>query len=343
MNKQQNAENAQKFRQKRFDKGLCVQCGKLPHLPGITQCQNCNDRTREKTLLRKKERKHKGLCPLCGKQSPAPNRAHCQECADEDKLTKRARDTERLKVGICTVCGKRQCVPGKSKCNKCATVANTARDDLRKINLASGLCSECGSRPSLPKKYRCKECTDAMRLKDAERRRRKIADGICGINGCNESIFRSVFCKAHWEHNRSCQKERAAHLRSKNLCTSCGKNPTNDCTLCESCHLKRAAKKYLGDKSHWVSLQDKFNSQQRRCVYSGIPLLIGQNASLDHIIAKSKGGTNTIGNLQWVHIWINKMKNDLPHEEFLLLLDDFADRLALFRNANKKSTHLLAV
>jgi hypothetical protein len=63
--------------------------------------------------------------------------------------------------------------------------------------------------------------------------------------------------------------------------------------------------------------------QDYTCPYTGIRLVLGQNATLDHIIPKSKGGTNTLDNLQWVHEWINWMKHDSPHDVFVVKLDEF--------------------
>lgn len=58
--------------------------------------------------------------------------------------------------------------------------------------------------------------------------------------------------------------------------------------------------------------------QEFRCALSGLPLE-PSDAALDHIVPVSKGGTDDIGNLQWVHSVINKMKGSLDNDEFVAM------------------------
>lgn len=50
---------------------------------------------------------------------------------------------------------------------------------------------------------------------------------------------------------------------------------------------------------------------------TGEKLIPGFNASLDHIIPVSKGGSSNKANLRWVTSTINHMKWDLTDEEFV--------------------------
>jgi hypothetical protein len=49
------------------------------------------------------------------------------------------------------------------------------------------------------------------------------------------------------------------------------------------------------------------------------PAAVGQNASLDHKLPISRGGENEPGNIRWVDISVNSMKNDKTHEEFIAI------------------------
>lgn len=71
-------------------------------------------------------------------------------------------------------------------------------------------------------------------------------------------------------------------------------------------------------------LLNKLEIQQYQCVYSGRKLILGQNASLDHIIAKSRGGSESLDNLQWVDRNVNYMKRALSHDDFLDLVRQIA-------------------
>jgi 5-methylcytosine-specific restriction endonuclease McrA len=46
-------------------------------------------------------------------------------------------------------------------------------------------------------------------------------------------------------------------------------------------------------------------------------LIFGKNTALDHLVPRSKGGTDTIANLQWVDESANIMKWDYMEEEFI--------------------------
>ena len=61
-------------------------------------------------------------------------------------------------------------------------------------------------------------------------------------------------------------------------------------------------------------LSDLWLLQDRACALTGLPLVLLDSASLDRI--DSDLGYIT-GNIQWVHKYINKMKNDLPEKLFL--------------------------
>ena len=64
-------------------------------------------------------------------------------------------------------------------------------------------------------------------------------------------------------------------------------------------------------------LIDKLYSQKFECHYTGKLLIPGVNTSLDHKIPKAKGGLNTLDNLIWVDISVNRLKGKTDYKVFL--------------------------
>lgn len=119
--------------------------------------------------------------------------------------------------------------------------------------------------------------------------------------------------------NKEYLKKRRRKLTSEGICYRCGKAPiTKKTHHCIICLLKKIAHGGLGDKNRYHDLKKLFIQQEQKCPYTGVQLIIGENASLDHIIPKSKGGSDHNNNLQWVCKWINTAKSDLTREEFLI-------------------------
>ncbi len=93
--------------------------------------------------------------------------------------------------------------------------------------------------------------------------------------------------------------------------------------VCKTCFLKLRASSALGDSRFWKILKNKLAEQNYRCVYSGKLLVLGETASIDHIlpIARFPELAKEITNIQWVDIVVNQMKRDLTPKEFLSLVE----------------------
>lgn len=70
------------------------------------------------------------------------------------------------------------------------------------------------------------------------------------------------------------------------------------------------------EKPSVSTLLDLLEGQDQKCAYSGIPLT-PESAVVDHIIPYSKGGTDKIENLQWLHRDVNAMKGSFTEDDFL--------------------------
>jgi hypothetical protein len=91
--------------------------------------------------------------------------------------------------------------------------------------------------------------------------------------------------------------------------------------VCETCYFRNIARRHLGTGKVWKQLKDKFEEQKGRCALSGFPITLGVNAELDHIMPVAKGGERDIENTQWVLRVVNRMKRDLPEDEFFTLIE----------------------
>ncbi len=115
-----------------------------------------------------------------------------------------------------------------------------------------------------------------------------------------------------------CSKKFIA-LRQKRLsegkCYQCKEKATIG-QVCYKHWFVRIASK-MGSRSAGKALQDLWERGNRLCPYTGRTLIIGQNASCDHIIPVSRGGTHDVTNIQWVDVQINRMKTDMTHDEFV--------------------------
>jgi CRISPR/Cas system Type II protein with McrA/HNH and RuvC-like nuclease domain len=67
-----------------------------------------------------------------------------------------------------------------------------------------------------------------------------------------------------------------------------------------------------------AKMLDMIKKQEYRCALSGVHLE-PSNASVDHIVPVSKGGTDCTFNLQWVDSLVNKAKGTMTNEEFILM------------------------
>lgn len=85
-------------RDRLLKRGLCADCGQVPHREGVKTCAECGVASTERSAARKQELKRLGLCALCGenpvrKKSPyakvtarakaGENLSTCEGCAEK--------------------------------------------------------------------------------------------------------------------------------------------------------------------------------------------------------------------------------------------------------------------
>ncbi len=94
--------------------------------------------------------------------------------------------------------------------------------------------------------------------------------------------------------------------------------------MCRCCWFKKIASECLKSRgaamlANAQLLEILWDSQSGRCALTGETLTPGVNASLDHRVPQSQGGSHEISNLQWVTFAVNMAKHALCEDEFLAL------------------------
>jgi hypothetical protein len=118
------------------------------------------------------------------------------------------------------------------------------------------------------------------------------------------------------------QKKRAvrpaARAPRSAICAKCSK-PSAVGRFCRPHWFSNAALNTTGKWADGPRLEALLLQQGNRCAYSGLLLVLGENASLDHKDPLSRGGTPLVENIQWVDYQVNRMKNDMTHDEFIAM------------------------
>jgi len=142
-----------------------------------------------------------------------------------------------------------------------------------------------------------------------------------GMNKCGK-------CKKEHEGKKSTCDEcliKLRHLRAskrdellKNgVCLACENRSSFEASYyCETCWFKRISWNATGSIGNWRKLKTLWIEQNGLCALTNAKLIPGSSASIDHIIATSKGGSDEIHNLRWVHREVNQAKSNLSDREF---------------------------
>lgn len=184
--------------------------------------------------------------------------------------------------GLCYRCGKKKDAVSSSchLCEICRKKKNKASNKIRAYKKRHRLCRDCGSKLVRTDNLLCERCKEKARIAQLKRTRRYAKAGLC-------------------KHCRN-----VATLRDKSK-------------VCENCWFKATALTATRSGKDGPALKAIIEKQNYTCVYSGLPLVLGKNAHVDHIIPVSRGGLRHISNVQWLDAVVNRMKQNLTESEFL--------------------------
>jgi hypothetical protein len=194
--------------------------------------------------------------------------------------------------------------------------------------IAEGLCKDCGAeRGTDGTSVLCRTCATkhsarASATKSALRAQWATDEMTC--NGCGTALPDTTFkncepCRIYARRfHQSYGKPRRASRRGTGVCVNCPRPSTHASDYCRDHWLSNSLAKYGFKRSQYGMMWAKLEAQGFRCYYTGIELVPGINASLDHRIPRSRGGEPLDPeNCVWCDRLINAFKNNLTEAEFV--------------------------
>ncbi len=191
-----------------------------------------------------------------------------------------------------------------------------------------GLCPSCGHKKDNENYFRCNKCVKDSNRRNLERTLKFNNLGLCRLCGKNKDNKLNMCDSCRRKENARAKQKVLNYIKNK-LCITCAKPAEilNKYCLCRVCWFKRIASSRTKNIGNWEVIKNKLENQNYICFYSGRKLIIGKNASLDHIIPKTRGGSDDINNLHWIDITVNKMKNNMNEKEFYQIIKDLYNNI----------------
>ena len=166
------------------EKGICVECGKIPAVEGGRLCERCRKRHREsnrKGKAKKRRRDRKFIdCEICGALLRKISQTkYCRPCSVDRNGAwhQRRRFARRKERRLCTDCGRVPAREDRVCCEECSVKQVGARRRLYNERKKEGLCIQCGKVPKGKTALRCEECRRDRKLKEIRQQLRKEEEG----------------------------------------------------------------------------------------------------------------------------------------------------------------------
>lgn len=207
-------------------------------------------------------------------------------------------------------------------CKHCVACLQKAKirssENYKKLKLERK-CKSCRNAVDSIKGVYCKSCK--QKQKDTNSKRKN--SGMCVTCGKNNATQGVKCYDCYLSYKENLQRKKSERL-SSGLCAYCDEVRVG-VKLCLKHYLQCTAKTHFKGQSS-LDMADKLHQlylrQDGKCPYTGNKLILGKDASLDHIIPRSRGGSGELDNVQWVYYAVNFMKQDMFHDEFLELVKD---------------------
>ena len=190
--------------------------------------------------------------------------------------------------------------------------------------IENGLCKDCGqSRDGSTSTVKCKECQQKSSIKASERKKRLREEwklegsGKCHSCGSKSNFDSCLKCRESSKNYKPKTKRVRKPKNKIGVCSRCSKSAMKN--RCKTCWTKDLLRKHGIEVNLWETLWKKLEDQKFKCFYTGIEIIPEENASLDHVTPKVKGGTNDLSNLVWCDRKINSFKNDNDYQSLMMI------------------------
>lgn len=162
----------------------------------------------------------------------------------------------------------------------------------------------------------------------------------CTKKGCTNLRVTKRYCRDCQDKINKRSKQKRIERKKNGQCRQCNAKRMSTSSYCLYHYLKRIATKTAHDPTLGPALYKKFLDQHKQCYYTGIPLVLGDNASLDHVHCQSRHSQwiNEIDNLVWTSKQLNTAKTNLDLGEFLRLCELVTMNAERIKNEYSKNT-----
>ncbi len=204
--------------------------------------------------------------------------------------------------------------------------------------IAEGLCKDCGAeRGADGTSLLCRPCATKHSARASTTKaalRVKWAADETACNNCGATLAGMAFrlcesCRSYSRsHYHSNEKGRRAAKRGTGVCVRCPQAATHKSGYCRRHWLEGCLSRYGFAREQYDAMWAKLEAQGFRCYYTGVELVPGINASLDHRIPLSRGGDPLDpDNCVWCDRLINAFKSKLTEAEFVERCRSVVNRL----------------
>ena len=173
------AEEARVRYRERRERGVCIQCGRVPAFQGGGRCERHRERYLEHKRKARAERRWRNQkfvnCEICGALlRKNGNVKYCRPCSvDRNGAWHLRRRRKQFKeTGLCTQCGKAPSVKDRIFCEECSAKKLGDHRRIYHERKREGLCTQCGKIPE-GKTQMCEECRLNKKKKEIRREIRK--------------------------------------------------------------------------------------------------------------------------------------------------------------------------